>query len=480
MKADEAQARVLVVDDDLSMREFLTILLQRDGYTVEAVATGEAALAAAERRWPDLVLTDLNMPGMSGMELLAELKTRAVRRGADLEVVMVTAYGTTESAIEAMRRGAADYVLKPFSNDDLRLIVRRALRRRLIEAENERLKGSLQGELHFGRLIGSSPIMRRVYELIRRVKDTPIHCLVLGESGTGKELVARSIHEQGLRGGEFVAVNCGAIPENLVESELFGHVKGSFTGASRDKQGLIAASHRGTLFLDEVNSLPHPAQVKLLRVLQERRVLPVGALKETEVDLRVVSASNADLEAEVRAGRFREDLYYRINVVQIPLPPLRERLDDLPELVRHFVTGCAREYGKPVKGATPAAVASLRAWEWPGNVRELQNTIARAVALCEGPMIDVDDLPEKIQLRRLTAGGGGPAVSAGAAFPTGDPESFPEEGVDLDALMAETERRWLLGALDAAAGNKTHAARLLQLSFRSFRYRLAKHGMDTP
>jgi len=461
---------VLVVDDDLSMREFLAIFMRRDGYSVSTADSGESALLVARRQWPDLVLTDLNMPGMSGMDLLSALKTRSAREGRDVEVVVVTAFGTAESAVDAMRRGAFDYVLKPFDNDDLRVTVRRALERVRLQAENARLKAVVQDEVHFGRFIGSSEPMQRVYDLIRRIKDTPINCLVVGESGTGKELVARSLHEAGVRKGPFVAINCGAIPENLVESELFGHAKGAFTGADRDRSGLIESANRGTLFLDEINSLPSSAQVKLLRVLQERRVKPVGSSREVPVDVRVIAASNADLEKEAREGRFREDLYYRINVIQVALPPLRERSSDIGELVRHFITRYAAEYAKPVRSVSAPALHALRAWRWPGNVRELENTVMRAVVLSQGSELLVRDLPEALRAVAPEPSKA-PAVDADAYV-------VPPEGVDLDSLLADVERRWLVAALEACGGNKTRAAKALKMSFRSFRYRLAKYDLD--
>ena len=461
---------VLVVDDDLSMREFLAIFLRRDGYSVDTADSGEAALVTAQRQWPDLVLTDLNMPGMSGMDLLSSLKTRSAKEGRDVEVVVVTAFGTAESAVDAMRRGAFDYVLKPFDNDDLRVTVRRALERVRLQAENARLKAVVQDEVHFGRFIGSSEPMQKVYDLIRRIKDTPINCLVVGESGTGKELVARSLHDAGVRKGPFVAINCGAIPENLVESELFGHARGAFTGADRDRAGLIAEADRGTLFLDEINSLPSSAQVKLLRVLQERRVKPVGSSREVAVDVRVVAASNADLEQEVRAGRFREDLYYRINVIRIELPALRERPGDIDELVRFFVRKCAADYGKETRAVSAPALRALRAWTWPGNVRELENTIMRAVVLAQGDELLVRDLPEA--LRSHT-----PPQETEPAADRSEPV-LTEDGLDLDELLAGVERRWLVAALEHCHGNKTRAARLLKMSFRSFRYRLAKYDLD--
>ncbi len=387
-----SRARILVVDDDLSMRQFLEILLTREGYTVATAPSAEVALQHCETSWPELVLTDLNMPGMSGLDLLGELKTRAARRGEDIEVVMVTAYATAESAIEALKRGARDYVRKPFNNDELKLIIRRALEQHTLEQENLRLKTEVQDQLHFGHLIGSSPPMQAVYDMVRRVKDTPINCLVVGESGTGKELVARAIHDSGLRRGGFVAVNCGAIPENLVESELFGHVRGAFSGAARDKEGLVAAADRGTLFLDEVNSLPLSAQVKLLRVLQERVIERVGDLSPRPVDIRVVNATNKDLEEEIRAGRFREDLYYRLNEVAIQLPPLRDRGDDIHELARFFLQKYAEQYGSRATGFTNECVRAMLSFYWPGNVRQLENRVKKAVIMSDRALLNADDL----------------------------------------------------------------------------------------
>lgn len=458
--------RVIVVDDELSMRRMLSILLERSGYEVEAVASAEDALAKLDDWWPDLVVTDLNMPGMHGIDLLSTVKERAAKEERDVEVVVVTAYGSTRTAVDAMTKGAANYVLKPFNNAELKMVVRRALGRRALEAENRMLKAQLRDQYHFGNLIGSSEPMNRVYELIDRVKDTRINCLVVGESGTGKEVVARAIHFSGSRAeGPFVPINCGAIPESLVESELFGHKKGSFTGAIKDKKGLVASADGGTLFLDEVNSLPLSAQVKLLRAIQDRRFMPVGGTSEVEVDARIIAASNADLEAMVAEGSFRDDLYYRLNVVQIGLPPLRDRAADVPSLIRHFVKKFSADYDRGDIQVSPDAIRALQAWHYPGNVRELSNIIERAVALCRESMVHPTDLPEK-----LVDGGQTPLALAS--------EEFPEEGVNLDGMLGQVERRWLVAALEEAQGNKTEAAKKLQMSFRSFRYRLAKFGLD--
>ena len=462
-----AKHRILVVDDDLSMREFLKILLDRAGYDVTVAASGEDALGQLEETLPDLVMTDLNMPGINGIELLNQVKARAARAETDVEVILVTAYGSTRTAVQAMLDGAANYVLKPFNNDELRHVVRRALGRRQLEAENLRLRSALQDQYHFENLIGSSPAMKRVYGLIGRVKDTRINCLISGESGTGKEVVARAIHFSGNRAAApFIPINCGAIPESLVESELFGHKKGSFTGAVRDKTGLIEASQGGTLFLDEVNALPPQAQVKLLRAIQERKITPVGAIAEVEVDTRIIAASNVDLEAAVQDGDFREDLYYRLNVVQIELPPLRDRVGDLPELVRHFTRRFAEEYHQDNLRVSPDTLRALQAWDFPGNVRELQNILERAVALCQGSVVLPTDLPERL------VEGGQPPLKLSTT-------EIPEGGLNLDSLLSQTERQWLVAALEQASGNKTQAAQLLKMSFRSFRYRLAKYGLDT-
>jgi two-component system response regulator PilR (NtrC family) len=460
---------IVVVDDELSMREFLAILLRQEGYQVRAVPSAEEALAAVEAEWPRLVLTDLNLPGEDGIDLLKTLKARAATRQKDVSVVVVTAYGTTESAIEAMRMGASDYVLKPFNNDELRLVVKKALGLQELEAENLRLKLALKGKHHFGQLVGDSESMKRIYEMVRQVKDTKISILIEGESGTGKEMVARAIHFSGVRrDAPFVAVNCGAIPENLVESELFGHKRGSFTGAVQDKVGLMQAADGGTLFLDEVATLPAAAQVTLLRALQERTFLPVGGVKEIEVDVRVIAATNVKLQDAVAEGTFREDLFYRLNVVLMTLPPLRERSDDIPALARHLVQRFAGEYQKNIVGLTPDAMELLRAYHYPGNIRELQNVLERAVALANGSLIAPPDLDERVRQARSPE-----AVAEEETDPT-----FPPDGVNLDARLSSIERRWLLAALDATGGNRTRAASLLQMSFRSFRYRLAKYGLD--
>jgi two-component system response regulator PilR (NtrC family) len=460
-----ASERILVVDDERSMRDFLEILLRREGYQVETTGSAEQGLRAFSAAPHDLVLTDLQLPGMSGLDMLSEIKTRAASGARDAPVILITAYGNTSIAVDAIKRGAYDYVAKPFNNDELKLTIRRALRERALREENLRLKTELKDRYHFESLVGSSAAMQEVYELVERIKDARINSLILGESGTGKELVARAIHFSGVRrDSPFVAVNCGAIPESLIESELFGYMKGAFTGAVRDKIGFFEAADKGTIFLDEIGEMPLLTQVKVLRAIQERRIIPVGSTEEREVDLRILAATNRDLEVEVREGRFREDLFYRLNVITIRVPPLRERRADIPELARHFIARFAREYGKPIEGLTPEAIRLLQQYDFPGNVRELENLIERSVALANGPRIGVELLPAKVRPQE--------DLSLEEA-----PEAFPPEGVDLDGRLQSYELYWLNRALEEAGGNKTRAAELLRMSFRSFRYRLQKHGI---
>ncbi len=464
-----ADERVLVVDDELSMREFLAILLGREGYDVALAGSGEEALGILAQQPFDLMLTDLSMPGIDGMELVTRVRRGEIAPVQDLPIVMVTAYGTTASAVEAMKVGANDYVLKPFNNDELLLVLRKALGHRALRRENVQLRRELKQRFGYHKLIGTSDAMEAVYEMIRRVKGSRISCLVQGESGTGKELVARAIHYSGTRAaGPFVPVNCGAIPESLIESELFGYKKGAFTGAVRDKDGFFRAAHGGTIFLDEIGERPLQAQVRLLRAIAERRVVAVGDTVERPVDVRIIAATNRDLEEEIKASRFREDLYDRLNVVRIELPPLRERGGDLAVLAEHFVEQYATEYHKNVRGLATEALRALEAYTWPGNVRELQNAIEGAVALETDSIVTLQSLP-----RRLA--GAEPALPVAEVA-----DEFPARGVDLDALLSGMERAWLEKALARSSGNKTRAAQLLGMSFRSFRYRLAKYGMDEP
>jgi two-component system response regulator PilR (NtrC family) len=454
---------VLVVDDERSMRDFLRIYLGRIGHEVELAPDVAAARTALARREFDVVITDLKLPDGTGLDVLDATK----RRAADTEVVLVTAFASAETAIAAMKRGAYDYLTKPFKIDEVGVLVERCLEKRALVRENVELREELRGRFRLDRMVGKSEPMQRVFTLLRKVAPTKTTVLLEGESGTGKELVARALHH--LAGapradGPFVGINCGAIPDALLESELFGHVKGAFTGAVADRPGVFAAASGGTLFLDEIGELSGPMQVKLLRALQERKVKPVGSPTEKEVDVRVVAATHRDLEAEVERGAFRRDLYYRLNVIQIDLPPLRSRREDIPLLVEHFLKKHSSSLGRPIGGVEPDALRRLCDYDFPGNVRELENLIERAVTLEPGSRITVEALPDLTPRRRDAA----PAAVA----------AFPDDGMDLDAAIAELERDLLLKALERAGGVRKRAAKLLRITFRSLRYRLAKLGID--
>ncbi|MCB9764859.1 MAG: sigma-54-dependent Fis family transcriptional regulator [Alphaproteobacteria bacterium] len=467
-----ANERVLVVDDDHSLRQILGMLLERNGYQVVKAGSAEEAVKRLAAQPFELLVTDYQMPGMNGIELIRQVRQEAAGEDAELPIVMLTGVGKAQQAVEAIREGADDFIKKPFNNDEFLMVLRRVLGHRALVEENQLLRSQLKIRYHLGSLIGSSPAMARVYDLVRRVKDSRINCLLQGESGTGKEMVARAIHFSGVRADQpFVAVNCGAIPAELIESELFGYKKGAFTGANRDKIGYFQAADKGTLFLDEVGDMPLLTQVKLLRALSMRLVSPVGGVEEVPVDVRVVAATNKDLKAEVDAGRFREDLYYRLNVVRIDLPPLREREWDVLLLARHFIRQYAEEYSKAVRDLTPEATERLMKYTWPGNVRELRNAIEGAVALEEEHLITVRSLPRSIAgyqpLPRETAQVEPPRVGI-----------IPERGLNLDDVLAEVEQRYLIEALRMCEDNKTRAAKLLGMTFRSFRYRLAKYQLD--
>jgi two-component system response regulator PilR (NtrC family) len=453
---------VLVVDDERSMREFLAICLRREGHQVEVADSADAALTRLAETPRDIVVTDLKMPGtLDGLGLLGAIK----RQGLDTEVIVVTAFATPDTAIQAMKDGAYDYLTKPFKVDEINAVIERALEKRALVEANAALRDELAGRYRLASLIGKSKEMQKVFELIGKIHSTRTSILITGESGTGKELVARALHTEGNRAARpFVAVNCGAIPEELMESELFGHKKGAFTGAVADKSGLFAEADSGTLFLDEIGELSLPLQVKLLRVLQERKVKAVGDNLEREVDVRVVAATNRELEEEVARGAFRSDLYYRLNVIEVRLPPLRHRREDVPILLDHFVKRFAGEQHKRVVGLSPDAMKILQAYDYPGNVRELENIVEHAVTLTAGARIEPGDLP-KLRPSPVTA------ATEGA------PPTLPE-GYDLDSVLHEYERTIVLRALDQAGGVRKKAASLLGITFRSLRYRLAKLGLD--
>jgi two-component system response regulator PilR (NtrC family) len=451
-------ANLLIVDDELGMRQFLTHLLQREGHVVRVAENGQVALAQLQQQAPDLIISDIRMPDMSGVDLLRSAK----ELHPEVEVIMMTAFANVDTAREAFLIGAYDFVQKPFDNDLLKEVVTRALGKISLVTENKAL---IKGQRSLGRLsniIGRSKRMQDLFQMIETVSQVPSTVLVTGESGTGKELVARAIHDLSPRAEKpFVSVNCGAFTETLLESELFGYVKGSFTGANANRKGLFEAANSGTIFLDEIGEMSPAMQVKLLRVLQERKVRPVGATDEMIVDTRVIAATNRDLASMVSAGTFREDLYYRISVIPIELPPLRERAEDISELANHFVQKFCAPAGRSLT-ISENAMRLLERYLWPGNVRELEHTIERAVALERTNSIEPERLPEKI--------------SNYNPYRVAEAMEFPEEGINLTAHLDQLEKTYVLEALRRTAGNQTNAAELLHLSVRSLRHLLDKHG----
>ena len=455
-----AETRVLIVDDEQSMRELLGIMLRQVGYDVTEADGGEAAIQVLKATDAfDLVITDLRMHKVDGLAVLRAAKEHAPRT----VVLVVTAFASTETAVEAMKLGAYDYVTKPFKLDELKLTIANALERKRLQDENRELKRQLRTERGFDSFVGKSACMLEIFETIRKTADSGSTVMITGESGTGKELVARAVHqESSRRGAPFISVNCGAIPEALMESELFGHVKGAFTGAVQSTEGLFSAADGGTLFLDEITEIPQSVQVKLLRAIQEREVRRVGDARDMKVDVRLIAASNRDLVKAVADGILREDLYYRLNVIPIHLPPLRERVEDIPILVAHFIAHIASAVGKTVHGISPDALGVLECYHWPGNIRELENVIERAIVLGSGEQIVAEALPP--HLIRPRDGGG---------FPV----DIPATGLDLEELLADVELRYIRLALARAGGLQIRAAELLRLSFRQFRYKIQKHGL---
>jgi len=449
----KGKVRILVVDDDAGARSALTTLLGSEGYQVDTAPDGHAALDRLVELPPDVIVTDLDMPVMNGMQLLAELRGR----GQDVPVIVVTSATEIRSAVEAMRAGATDYITKPVDFDALLLSIDRALQQRDVRIENENLRRQVRqqhGEGMVG-LLGTSPVMQAVYRLAKQVSNSRATVLITGESGTGKGEFARAIHTLGPRASKpFVTVNCASLAETLLESELFGHEKGSFTGADRRRAGRFEQAHEGTLFLDEVGEIPHGTQVKLLNVLQERKFERVGGNEAIKVDVRILAATNRDLAADVAAGRFREDLYYRLNVVHAEMPPLRLRGGDILALAEHFLRRFALEDHKQIDGFTDRARMKLRSYRWPGNVRELENAIERAVVLCDGEKIDDEHLPY------------------------GSPGHHGLEGISVPgATMAELEKYAIIKTLEAVDGSTVRAAEVLDISVRTIQYRLHEYGM---
>jgi DNA-binding NtrC family response regulator len=432
-------ARILVVDDDRAMCQLLFDLLREDGYAVEVAHDGESAIEKHRTTRFDLTITDLMMPKMKGIELIQTL--REIDGGAP--VLLITAFGSIESAVDAMRAGAFHYVTKPFHNDEILIQVKRALEQQQLHNELKRLRTEVQARERFQNVIGQSEAMQKVLETVAQVSDLPANLLIEGESGTGKEIIARAIHSHSSRAtGPFVPVNCAAIPENLLESELFGYVRGAFTDARRDRRGLFQEASGGILFLDEISEIPLGLQAKLLRVLEDKEVRPLGANQGEKVDARVVSASNQRLEDLVRTGRFRQDLFYRLNVIRIELPPLRERSEDLPLLVNHFIEKFAQDAKRSVQGIQAEALAALMCHDWPGNIRELEHIIERAVLLGKGAIIAVEDLPPP-----LVARGEGTFVAG--------------QALAKQLTLHDLEREYIGRVLESTRGNKTEAARIL-------------------
>lgn len=461
------KAYVLVVDDEQSLRQFLKIFLQKEGYRVDVAASlAEAEKAIGENVF-DLVLTDMRMAAPDdGLKVIRA----AIQKTPSTQVIVMTAYATIEGAVEAIKQGAYNYIVKPFSNQDLRNLIQGALATKDVAVERRRaLREEVQGKSSFEGIVGRSEAMLKVYELVDRVAPTNANVMILGESGTGKELIASALHSRSERkDAPFVAINCAAIPETLMESELFGHMRGAFTGAVQTKRGLFEAAHRGTLFLDEVGEIPSNMQSKLLRAIQERSFRRIGGNEDLSIDVRIVCASKRDLEEEMKAGRFRDDLYFRLHVIQIVVPPLRERREDVPVLVLHFLGKYAKQMEKPVSRIDGEAMRALLAYDYPGNVRELENIIERATIIETKDVISIASLPPNVtKIDSLREG----------AIPL-YPEIFDVEGVSLDAVVDRLEKELLLKALERAGGNRTEAAKLLNISFRSMRYRLDKHGIE--
>lgn len=463
----ENQPHILVVDDELSMRELLEIMLSRQGYRVSCADCGRRALSLLAQNAYDLMLCDIRLGDMTGLDVLRAAK----KKDPETVVIIISAYTTTEIAVEAMNDGAFDYVPKPFNNEELKQTIANALDLKTVEHEKEMLGAELKSTLHFGKIIGNSPKMMQIYKTVRQVAQTRTNIMITGESGTGKELIARAIHEQSDRADKpFVAINCGGIPETLMESELFGHVKGAFTGATHDKKGLFEEADKGTVFLDEIGELSPPIQVKLLRAVQEKTIRPVGANKDIAVDIRIISATNKVLEEEVIAGSFRQDLFYRLNVIEIKVPPLRERKGDLRILAQHFLEKYTRQMNKKIAKISSYAIDLLKKYDFPGNVRELENLIERSVALSSTNIILPESLTLSVYKKRWIEG------VPGKRYNIEDVAG----GVQLDAIIDQIEKAYIEKALDLTEGNKRKASELLGITFRSLRHRLVKFQSGVP
>ncbi len=452
---------ILVVDDDQGMREFLEIMLRREGYRVVTAVNAEKARERCRKEKFDLVITDLKMPGADGIDFLRDMKDIS----PETLVILITAYASGETAVTAMKEGAFDYIEKGFDVEELKVTISNALAKKGIKEDDALFIKGVQDALCFGNIIGKSKEILKVYSVIKKVANTSANVLILGESGTGKELVAKAIHDNSARNNApFVVINCGGIPENLLESELFGYMKGSFTGAYLDKPGLFEIARGGTIFLDEIAELPPALQVKLLRVVQEKTFRRIGGSEDIKVDMRIISATNKDLEKSVKEGVFREDLFYRLNVVPIHIPPLRERKEDIPLLARHFIEKYSQEFDKEIKTISSYALELLLEYQFPGNIRELENIIERSIVLEQSNII----LPENLVLSGSVPGNGG----------LGGTIDIPSQGIDLNEEVAKLEKQLIEKALEKAGGSKSRAADLLHVSADSLRYRIEKLGIE--
>ena len=456
---------ILVVDDEKSIGELLEITFRKEGHRVEVVHSVEAAKRKLESQIFDIIISDVRMPGESGVDLLKFAKEIS----PSSFFLLMTALPALDTAIAALNSGADRYVIKGHSLvDQLRLAVHEVSESLKWKKEAGYLRRELRRLTGLDNIIGQSPNMRAIFDMIQTVAPQTSRVLITGESGTGKELVARAIHENSVRAqAPFITINCGAFPESLLESELFGYMKGAFTGANENRQGLFQAAHGGTLFMDEIGNMSLTMQVKLYRVLQEGKVRPIGSTEEADVDVRIIAATNKEFEKEIAEGRFREDLYYRLSVIPIQVPPLRDRRDDIPLLARHFLERFSKTMEKPIEGISPEAMTRLESYDWPGNVRELENTMERAVALETGREISLKVLPDRI------AGYSGSSIGV----PEGQAAGFPVDGVDFEKEIAAAERRYLQAALERADGVRTRASELLKISYRSFRHYAKKHNL---
>jgi DNA-binding NtrC family response regulator len=451
-----AGEKILIVDDEEGMRRLLSRILVKEGYETFAAGNGEEAMQVIGHDQYDLVITDIKMPGMDGLELLSELKAYDPR----LPIIVITAYGTVENAVQALRSGAYDYITKPFEGDEIRLTVAKVLERERLLAENRYLHEELEGRYGFSGIIGSSRVMQDVYDIAGSVADSTANVLITGESGTGKELIARSVHFNSPRKDKpFIVLNCAALSEGVLESELFGHEKGAFSGALHTKKGRFELADQGTLFIDEVGEMSLAAQVKLLRVIQEHEFERVGGNRTIKVDVRIVAATNKNLEEEVKTGGFREDLFYRLNVVNIDLPPLRERREDIEPLASHFLDKYTRETGKKIEQISPKAIACLVAHDWPGNVRELENAIERAVVLAKSEILTPRDFPQGIQDKDQIC------------------LSLPESGGSLTDILEDLERQLIVQTLNREGRSQTKAAEVLGIKRTTLRYKMEKYSL---